>query len=97
MFVSHSLQRNSGVHRAATTESPVIFFCRNNGYAISTPSKEQYRFAVQVLQLQLCCILFCEIFKDASYFVNNVFLRRGDGIASRGTGLSVLLQRYHGS
>ena len=29
--------------RAATTESPVIFFCRNNGYAISTPSKEQYR------------------------------------------------------
>lgn len=28
---------------AATTESPVIFFCRNNGYAISTPVKEQYR------------------------------------------------------
>lgn len=28
---------------AATTESPVIFFCRNNGYAISTPASEQYR------------------------------------------------------
>ncbi|XP_046671324.1 LOW QUALITY PROTEIN: 2-oxoisovalerate dehydrogenase subunit alpha, mitochondrial-like [Homalodisca vitripennis] len=28
---------------AATLECPVIFFCRNNGYAISTPSSEQYR------------------------------------------------------
>ena len=28
---------------AATLECPVIFFCRNNGFAISTPSTEQYR------------------------------------------------------
>lgn len=28
---------------AATLECPVILFCRNNGYAISTPSTEQYR------------------------------------------------------
>lgn len=28
---------------AATLECPVIFFCRNNGYAISTPVHEQYR------------------------------------------------------
>ncbi|XP_014250985.1 2-oxoisovalerate dehydrogenase subunit alpha, mitochondrial [Cimex lectularius] len=28
---------------SATLECPVIFFCRNNGYAISTPVKEQYR------------------------------------------------------
>lgn len=28
---------------AATLDAPVIFFCRNNGYAISTPTKEQYR------------------------------------------------------
>merc|ERR1712168_1268192 len=27
---------------AATLECPVIFFCRNNGYAISTPAHEQY-------------------------------------------------------
>ncbi|KAF5288109.1 hypothetical protein FQA39_LY15496 [Lamprigera yunnana] len=27
----------------ATLNCPVIFFCRNNGYAISTPSKEQYK------------------------------------------------------
>ncbi|RUS86565.1 hypothetical protein EGW08_005704 [Elysia chlorotica] len=28
---------------AAVLDCPVIFFCRNNGYAISTPTKEQYR------------------------------------------------------
>lgn len=28
---------------AATLDCPVIFFCRNNGFAISTPSTEQYR------------------------------------------------------
>jgi 2-oxoisovalerate dehydrogenase E1 component alpha subunit len=28
---------------AATLDVPVIFFCRNNGYAISTPTEEQYR------------------------------------------------------
>ncbi|KAI9209376.1 thiamine diphosphate-binding protein [Polychytrium aggregatum] len=34
---------HAGLNIAATTESPVIFFCRNNGYAISTPAREQYR------------------------------------------------------
>jgi 2-oxoisovalerate dehydrogenase E1 component alpha subunit len=28
---------------ASTLDCPVIFFCRNNGYAISTPSSDQYR------------------------------------------------------
>ncbi|KAE8750384.1 hypothetical protein FOCC_FOCC002943 [Frankliniella occidentalis] len=28
---------------AATLECPVVFFCRNNGFAISTPTHEQYR------------------------------------------------------
>ncbi|KAJ3027220.1 UNVERIFIED_CONTAM: hypothetical protein HDU68_004223 [Siphonaria sp. JEL0065] len=34
---------HAGLNIAATTEAPVIFFCRNNGYAISTPAREQYR------------------------------------------------------
>jgi 2-oxoisovalerate dehydrogenase E1 component alpha subunit len=34
---------HAALNFAATTEAPVIFFCRNNGYAISTPAKEQYR------------------------------------------------------
>ena len=28
---------------ASTLEAPMVFFCRNNGYAISTPVKDQYR------------------------------------------------------
>jgi 2-oxoisovalerate dehydrogenase E1 component alpha subunit len=28
---------HAAVNMASTTDSPVIFFCRNNGYAISTP------------------------------------------------------------
>lgn len=33
---------HSACNFAATLEVPVIFFCRNNGYAISTPVTEQY-------------------------------------------------------
>jgi 2-oxoisovalerate dehydrogenase E1 component alpha subunit len=33
---------HAGLNFAATLKSPVIFFCRNNGYAISTPTKDQY-------------------------------------------------------
>ena len=33
---------HSGCNFAATLRCPMIFFCRNNGYAISTPVKEQY-------------------------------------------------------
>lgn len=34
---------HSGLNFAATLGCPVIFFCRNNGYAISTSVKDQYR------------------------------------------------------
>ncbi|GAA4879624.1 thiamine pyrophosphate-dependent dehydrogenase E1 component subunit alpha [Ferrimonas pelagia] len=33
---------HAGLNMAAVHGSPVIFFCRNNGYAISTPASEQY-------------------------------------------------------
>lgn len=33
---------HSGLNMAAVLHCPVIFFCRNNGYAISTPSEEQF-------------------------------------------------------
>lgn len=33
---------HAGLNMAAVHGSPVIFFCRNNGYAISTPSREQF-------------------------------------------------------
>jgi len=34
---------HAAINFAATLETPNIFFCRNNRYAISTPSSEQYR------------------------------------------------------
>eukprot|EP00471_Norrisiella_sphaerica_P009117 CAMPEP_0184492686 /NCGR_PEP_ID=MMETSP0113_2-20130426/23985_1 /TAXON_ID=91329 /ORGANISM="Norrisiella sphaerica, Strain BC52" /LENGTH=427 /DNA_ID=CAMNT_0026877627 /DNA_START=253 /DNA_END=1536 /DNA_ORIENTATION=+ len=34
---------HAALNFAATLECPVIFFCRNNGWAISTPTDEQYR------------------------------------------------------
>ncbi|XP_060524103.1 2-oxoisovalerate dehydrogenase subunit alpha, mitochondrial isoform X2 [Cylas formicarius] len=34
---------HAALNFAATLDCPVIFFCRNNGYAISTPVNEQYR------------------------------------------------------
>ena len=33
---------HAGVNMAAVLNCPVIFFCRNNGYANSTPSEEQF-------------------------------------------------------
>eukprot|EP00871_Galdieria_phlegrea_P004632 jgi/Galph1/516/GphlegSOOS_G5155.1 len=34
---------HAALNFAATLECPILFICRNNGYAISTPAKEQYR------------------------------------------------------
>lgn len=34
---------HAGLNMAAVLHCPVIFFCRNNGYAISTPSSEQFK------------------------------------------------------
>ncbi len=33
---------HAGLNMAAVHKAPVIFFCRNNGYAISTPTEEQF-------------------------------------------------------
>ena len=33
---------HAGLNMAAVLDCPAIFFCRNNGYAISTPSEEQF-------------------------------------------------------
>ena len=34
---------HAGLNMAATLECPVVYVCRNNGWAISTPVREQYR------------------------------------------------------
>ncbi|RLV61129.1 thiamine pyrophosphate-dependent dehydrogenase E1 component subunit alpha [Parashewanella curva] len=34
---------HAGLNMAATLNAPALFFCRNNGYAISTPAEEQFK------------------------------------------------------
>lgn len=34
---------HAALNIAATRSCPVVFICRNNGYAISTPTLEQYK------------------------------------------------------
>ena len=34
---------HAALNFSATRACPVLFFCRNNGFAISTPTKDQYR------------------------------------------------------
>lgn len=34
---------HAALNFAAVLEAPIIFFCRNNGWAISTPTTEQFR------------------------------------------------------
>jgi 2-oxoisovalerate dehydrogenase E1 component alpha subunit len=34
---------HAALNFAATLKAPVLFICRNNGYAISTPSEEQFK------------------------------------------------------
>ena len=34
---------HASLNFAATLSAPVLFICRNNGWAISTPATEQYR------------------------------------------------------
>jgi 2-oxoisovalerate dehydrogenase E1 component alpha subunit len=34
---------HAALNFSATLEAPVVFFCRNNGYAISTPTRDQFR------------------------------------------------------
>ncbi len=42
---------HTALNFAAVFDVPLIFFCRNNGYAISTPVSEQYRGKLSSLSM----------------------------------------------
>ena len=46
---------HAALNFAATLGAPVIFICRNNGYAISTPATEQYRGTLLQHITSHCC------------------------------------------
>lgn len=53
---------HAAMNMAATTESPVIFICRNNGYAISTPTNEQYRGdGIGIFRLKCSFLIFLQL------------------------------------
>lgn len=64
---------HAALNFAATLGAPVLFICRNNGWAISTPATEQYRGDLQGL-LRIPQIL---VYVDASVPV--LAMRRCDG------------------
>lgn len=51
---------------ASTLAVPVIFICRNNGWAISTPSTEQYRGTDSACAC-MSGVLPCVLLKAACY------------------------------
>lgn len=42
---------HAAMNFAAVLEAPVIFICRNNGWAISTPIEEQFRSTLHHLSI----------------------------------------------
>ena len=57
---------HSALNFAAVLEAPVIFICRNNGWAISTPVEEQFRSTLQHLSTS-------SIFSQHSYMYHIIF------------------------
>ena len=46
---------------ACSLQVPIIFICRNNGWAISTPATDQYRGVALLLHLIGLAVLPCSI------------------------------------
>lgn len=46
---------HAALNFAAVMEAPVVFICRNNGWAISTPIEEQFRSSLSME------IIFCSL------------------------------------
>jgi len=86
---------HAGLNFAATLGCPVVFICRNNGYAISTPVKEQVGWLLFII-----CVT--EHKQEVGNGTHSLFLLKtnqlhGDGIISRALGYGMLSARVDGN
>lgn len=78
-------------------EAPVIFVCRNNGWAISTPTSDQFRSILFFLVTS--CILTFLLWR-VSWYLDKIFcfsLLAGDGVVVRGRAYGVRSIRVDGN
>ncbi|KAJ4833524.1 hypothetical protein Tsubulata_030057 [Turnera subulata] len=73
---------HAALNFAAVLEAPVIFICRNNGWAISTPTSDQFRSINSVL---VCGIRDGVVVRGPSYGVKSIRVDGNDALAMYST------------
>lgn len=86
---------HAGFNFSATLECPLIFFCRNNGYAISTPTNEQYRG--DGIGKKPCVVTFIHLIYKSSAALVTMFDSFSVSTAARGPGYGMLSIRVDGN
>lgn len=86
---------HAGFNFSATLECPLIFFCRNNGYAISTPTNEQYRG--DGIGEKACCQFLLHLIYKPPAALLNMLHSSSDLTAARGPGYGMLSIRVDGN
>lgn len=78
---------------AAVMEAPVLFICRNNGWAISTPTSDQFR------SNSFCFCLLYICFEAFWIFQNTCFVAKttGDGVVVKGRAYGIRSIRVDGN
>ncbi|RDX69045.1 2-oxoisovalerate dehydrogenase subunit alpha 2, mitochondrial, partial [Mucuna pruriens] len=92
---------HAALNFAAVTEAPVIFICRNNGWAISTPISDQFRSNLpfplygNFFRLVRSLALSCNIIRHIVYWI--ICLCIGDGVVVKGQAYGVRSIRVDGN
>lgn len=87
---------------AAVLEAPVLFICRNNGFAISTPASEQFKSTSHLFVSLISskwwkkdCQLIALLTPSPSYSVD--FTWTGDGVVAKGQAYGMRSIRVDGN
>ncbi|KAG6786093.1 hypothetical protein POTOM_007687 [Populus tomentosa] len=75
---------HAALNFAAVTEAPVVFICRNNGWAISTNISEQFRSAILISYLLTLPFLFSSdgiVVRGQAYGIRSIRVDGNDALA----------------